>query len=148
MRIAMLAAIGLWGMAAGMPAAAATCPRTLRTEQAAIEVPAGAQVEHSGGDWSNLAYVEFYIGDPQPAGPGMAPVRYAEPAAEQSVGPRTVAARWDFSAARAAVWLGCHYHGTRVYLVLPVTASRCAVTWGRGEGGMAIAGAVHAIACE
>lgn len=131
-------------------AAPLSCPRTLRTEQEAIDVPAGMLAEEGPTDWSNLAYVEFYIGPKVPAGPGFAPVRYAVPPSAQSSVARSITAQWDFSEAQAEVWLGCHYHGTRVYLLVPVppSAKGCTVTWGRSEAGMPIPGAVQGIECR
>ena len=131
-------------------AAPLTCPRILRTEQEAIEVPAGMIAEEGANDWHNLAYVEFYIGPKVPAAPGFAAVRYAEPPSTQSSAARSITAQWDFSEAQAEVWLGCHYHGTRVYLLMPVppAAKTCTVTWGRNEAGVAIPGAVQGIDCQ
>lgn len=134
------------------PAVAAplSCPRILRTEQEAIEVPAGTIAEEGPNDWHNLAYVEFYIGPKVPAAPGFAPVRYAEPPSTQSSTARSLTAHWDFSQAQAEVWLGCHYHGTRAYLLMPVppAAKARTVTWGRSETGVAIPGAVQGIECQ
>ncbi len=131
-------------------AAPLACPRTLRTAQEAIDVPAGLVAEEGPNDWSNLAYVEFYIGPKVPAGPGFAPVRYAVPPSAQANAGRSIIASWDFSEALAEVWLGCHYHGTRVYLLVPVPrdAQACTVTWGRSEAGVAIPGAVQGIECK
>lgn len=146
MRSAMAAV--LWVLAMPATAAPMACPRTLRTAQEAIEVPAGAMAEEGGNDWSVLSHVAFYVGDPEPTGRGLPPVRHPVPAREQAVGARSVTAIWDFSAARGAVWLGCHYRGTRVFLLLPVDGVRCAVSWGRTEAGVAIAGTVQGILCE
>ncbi len=144
---AALLALLFAGQAAAAPL---SCPRTLRTAQEAIGVPAGLVAEEGPNDWSNLAYVEFYIGPKVPAGPGFAPVRYAVPPTTQSSAGRSITASWDFSQAQAEVWLGCHYHGTRVYLLVPVpdAAESCTVTWGRSEAGVAIPGAVQRIECQ
>ncbi len=147
---ALLAAVAV--PAGAMPAGAETlsCPRVLRTTQAALDVPAGMAAEEGPADWSTLAYVEFYIGGPVPAGRDINPVRYAVPPSEQVAQGRNMTATWDFSSVNDAVFLSCHYHGTRMFLLLPVPASavRCSVTLGRGEGGAVLPGAVQRIACE
>lgn len=145
-RAALLATL----LAGPAVAAPLSCPRTLRTEQEAIDVPVGLIAEEQANDWHNLAYVEFYTGPKVPAAPGFAPVRYAVPPSSQASAPRSISATWDFSQAQAEVWLSCHYHGTRVYLLVlvPDTARGCTVTWGRSEAGMAMPGAVQGIECQ
>ncbi len=145
-RAALLATL----LAGPVVAAPLSCPRTLRTSQAAIDVPAGLVAEEGSHDWHILAYVEFYIGPKVPATPGFPPVRYAVPPGTQTGTGRSITASWDFSQAQSEVWLGCHYHGTRIYLLVPVpdTAESCTVTWGRNEAGVAIPGAVQRIECQ
>lgn len=147
----MIRAVLLATLFAG-PALAAplSCPRTLRTEQEAIDVPAGLLAEEEPNDWHNLAYVEFYAGPKVPVGRGFAPVRYAVPPTSQSTAPRSITAIWDVSRQQDELWLSCHYHGTRVYLLVPVPpgAATCTVTWGRSDAGVAMPGAVQKIECE
>lgn len=136
-----------------IPAAAqpVACPRTLRTAQEAMDVPAGMEAEEGEQDWSRLSHVEFYAGPPVPAGRGLSPTRYALAPASQTTQGRSVVAVWDFSELRGeAVWLGCHYHETRMHLLLrlPERVTRCSVAYGRGESGAVLLGAVQAIACE
>ena len=142
----------LAAMLLAAPASAETlsCPRVLRTTQDALDVPRGMLAEEGPADWSTLAYVEFYTGAPVPTGRDLNPVRYAVPPAEQAAQGRNLVATWDFSSAHDEVWLACHYHATRMYLLLPVPpgAVRCAVTWARGESGAIMLGAVQRIACD
>lgn len=139
-------------LVAATPAVADTlaCPRVLRTTQQALDVPPGMIAEEGPADWSTLAYVEFYTGGPVPAGRDLNPVRYAMPPAEQVAQGRTMTAVWDFARVSDEVWLSCHYHATRMILLLPVpdSATRCSVTYGRGETGAVIPGAVQRIACD
>jgi len=143
----MLAALLL---AAPAHAETLACPRVLRTTQDALDVPRGMVAEEGPADWSTLAYVEFYTGGPVPAGRDLNPVRYAVPPAEQVAQGRNLTAVWDFTNAQDEVWLACHYYATRMYLLLPVPprAVRCAVTWGRGESGAIMPGAVQRIECD
>ena len=150
------AGLGLFvlaGAVVGAPAAAESfaCPRSLRTGQEAIDVPAGMAAEEGPNDWSKLAYIEFYAGPPEHAGAGLAPTRYAVAPQAQATLPRTTTATWDFSVLRGeGVWLGCHYFSTRVYLLVPIPPglSRCTVTWGRSDAGAMTASAVQGIECR
>lgn len=147
------AGLALLLLAGGAPAAAESfaCPRSLRTAQEAVDVPAGMAAEEGPHDWSRLAYVEFYAGPPQPAGVGMSPTRYAVAPQSQATLPRTTTATWDFSVLRGeGVWLGCHYFSTRMYLLVPIPAglARCTVTWGRSDAGAVSASAVQGIECR
>lgn len=148
-----LGVLVLAGVMAGAPAAAESfaCPRSLRTAQEAIDVPAGMAAEEGPNDWSKLAYIEFYAGPPQPTGGGMSPTRYAVAPQSQATLPRTSTATWDFSVLRGeGVWLGCHYFSTRMYLLVPIPPglSRCTVTWGRSDAGAMMASAVQGIECR
>ncbi len=149
MRLAVIALAA--GLAAG-PAAAAglQCPRTLRTAQEAVDLPAGMTAEDGPHDWSRLSHVEFYAGAPVPAGPGLDPVRYALAPTSQAVQPRNVVVMRDFAEQRGeALFLGCHYLDTRIRLLLPLQAvARCRVTFGRSEAGLPLPGAVLGIVCE
>lgn len=131
-RAGLAAGVLLGLMAPGIAAAANfACPRSLRTAQEAAEVPAGMVAEDGQHDWSRLAYVEFYAGSPVPTGPGLNPTRYALAPASHAGQGRTATAVWDFTGpADEAIWLGCHYHDTRIRLLLklPATVARCTVT--------------------
>jgi hypothetical protein len=144
------AALAAMLLAAPAGAASLSCPSVLRTTQDALDVPASMIAEEGPTDWSTLAYVEFYTGPAVPTGRDLNPVRYAVPPAEQVAQGRNLTATWDFSTAQNEVWLACHYHATRMYLLLPVppAAVRCAVTWGRGESGAIMPSAVQRIECE
>ena len=149
MRLGILALVGVLA-AAPVAAANFACPRSLRTVQEAIDVPAGMVAEDGQHDWARLAYVEFYAGPPVPTGPGLNPTRYALAPASHATQARTASAVWDFTGQDGEViWLGCHYHDTRIRLLrlLPPVA-RCTVTWGRSEAGLPVLSAVQAIACE
>lgn len=144
----LLLGVLLAGPAMAQPVA---CPRTLRTAQEAVDVPAGMAAEEGQHDWSRLSHVEFYAGAPESAGRGFNPTRYALAPASQAVQGRWAVAQWDFAAQQGEVlWLACHYHETRVHLLLrlPKGVARCAVTYGRSDGGAVMLGAVQGISCE
>lgn len=138
-------------LAAGeLSAAELSCPRTLRTAQEAVDLPAGMVAEDGPHDWSRLNHVEFYAGPPVPSGPGLDPVRYALAPASQEALPRSVVVVWDFAGQGGeALFLGCHYLDTRIRLLLPMPAvARCRVTMARSDAGVPLPGAVLGIACE